>query len=122
VRFATNVSFMICAGVANHVVITVPEPETHFDIDEFNDLSARTKPTLYMKLADIFTIHQMVVQDLTAVCPTQDDVLREVLRELGSPKNNENDMQHVSSTEITLTLHPKFHDVEGKNTILAELY
>jgi Ras GTPase-activating-like protein IQGAP2/3 len=54
-----------------------------------------------------------MTQDVAAICPGQDDVLREVIRELGSAKNNENDMLHVSSTEITLTLNPKFHDVEG---------
>ena len=54
-----------------------------------------------------------MTRDIAVVCPSQDDVLREVIRELGSAKNNENDMLHVSSTEITLTLNPKFHDVEG---------
>jgi hypothetical protein len=43
------------------VVITVPDAETHFQIDEFNDLYAKTKPTVYMKMSDIFSIHQMVV-------------------------------------------------------------
>lgn len=87
--------------------------ETQFDIDEFNDLYARTKPTLYIKLADIFAIHNLVVTDIATLCPSQDDVLREVIRELGSAKNNENEMLHVSSTEITLTLNPKLHDKEG---------
>lgn len=87
--------------------------ETQFDIDEFNDLYARTKPTLYIKLADIFAIHNLVVTDVATLCPSQDDVLREVIRELGSAKNNENEMLHVSSTEITLTLNPKLHDKEG---------
>ena len=95
-------------------MIDVREAETQFDIDEFNDLYARTKPTLYMKLTDIFNIHQLVTQDISAICPSQDDTLRDVIRELGSAKNNENDMLHVSSTEITLTLHPKYLDVEGK--------
>ena len=87
--------------------------ETQFDIDEFNDLYARTKPTLYIKLADIFAIHNLVVTDIATLCPSPDDVLREVIRELGSAKNNENEMLHVSSTEITLTLNPKLHDKEG---------
>lgn len=95
------------------VVIDVRDAEAQFDIDEFNDLYARTKPTLYMKLTDIFAIHHLVSQDVAAICPSQDDMLREVIRELGSAKNNENDMLHVSSTEITLVLNPKFHDVEG---------
>jgi Ras GTPase-activating-like protein IQGAP2/3 len=95
-------------------VINIRDAEAHFDIDEFNDLYARTKPTLYIKLADIFAIHNLVVDDLPAISPSQDDPLREVIRELGSAKNLENELLHVSSTEITLTLNPKFHDKEGE--------
>jgi Ras GTPase-activating-like protein IQGAP2/3 len=58
-------------------------------------------------------MHQYVVQDLSALCPNQDDVLRDVVRELGSPKTNENDMLHGGPTEITLTLNPKFHEIDG---------
>jgi Ras GTPase-activating-like protein IQGAP2/3 len=95
-------------------VINIRPAEEQFDIDEFNDLYTKTKPTLYMKLADIFAIHHLVTQDISTLCPSQDDVLREIIRELGSAKNNENDMLHVSSGEITLSLNPKFHDIEGE--------
>jgi Ras GTPase-activating-like protein IQGAP2/3 len=84
-----------------------------FDIDEFNDLYTKTKPTLYMKVTDIIAIHQCVAQDVAVICPNRDDVLREVMQELGSAKNNEADMLSGSSTEITLMLNPKFQDVEG---------
>jgi Ras GTPase-activating-like protein IQGAP2/3 len=106
--------FQRCSAWLTITVIDVRDAEAQFDIDEYNDLYARTKPTLYMKLADIFAIHNLVSQDVAAVCPGQDDMLREVIQELGSAKNNENDMLHVSSAEITLVLNPKFHDVEGK--------
>jgi Ras GTPase-activating-like protein IQGAP2/3 len=95
-------------------LITVPDAESQFDIDVFNDMFARQKPTLYIKLADIFAIHNLVVDDLPTLCPAQDDPLREVIREVGSAKNNENELMHVSSTEITLTLNPKYHEQEGK--------
>jgi Ras GTPase-activating-like protein IQGAP2/3 len=95
-------------------MINVRDAETQFEIDEFNDLFARTKPTLYIKLADVFAIHNLVIDDLPSLCPMQDDPLREVIRELGSAKNNENELLHVSSTEITLTLNPKYHEQEGK--------
>ena len=94
-------------------LIDVRDAEAQFEIDEFNDLFARTKPTLYIKLADVFAIHNLVIDDLPTLCPSQDDPLREVVRELGSAKNNENELLHVSSTEITLTLNPKFHEQEG---------
>lgn len=91
----------------------IPNAEAHFDIDEFNDLYARTKPTLYIKMADIFSIHHLVAADIPYICPSQDDILREVIRELGSVKNNENELMNVSTSEISLTLNPKLHSVEG---------
>jgi Ras GTPase-activating-like protein IQGAP2/3 len=69
-----------------------------------------------MKLTDIIAIHQLVAQDIAIICPNKDDVLREVIQELGSAKSNETDMLPGSSTEITLALNPKFHEVEGKLT------
>lgn len=95
------------------LVIDVRDAEETFDIDEFNDLYARQKPTLYIKLTDIFAIHQLVSSEMVAICPDRHDLLHDTLRELGSAKNNESDMLHVSSTEITLTLNPKYHDMEG---------
>lgn len=95
-------------------MIDVRDAATQFDIDAFHDLYARTKPTLYIKLSDIFSIHSLVVNDMAYICPAQDDPLRDVIRELGSAKNNENELIHVSSTEISLTLTPKYHEKEGQ--------
>ncbi|TKA66621.1 hypothetical protein B0A49_07613, partial [Cryomyces minteri] len=103
-------------------VINVRDAERQFDIDEFNDLYSRTKPTLYIKMADIFAIHQLVASDITYLCPAQDDTLREVIRELGSAKNNENEMMGVSSAEISLTLNPKLHDVEDPDAAIKSLF
>lgn len=101
-------------------MIDVPDAETQFDIDEFNDLYARTKPTLYIKMADIFSIHHLVAAEATCICPTRDDMLREVIRELGSAKNNENELMSVSASEICLTLNPKLHEAEGTSGPLSE--
>ena len=95
-------------------MIGVPNAETQFDIDEFNDLYARTKPTLYIKMTDIFSVHHLVSADMSYICPNHDDILREVIRELGSAKTNEHELMNVSTSEICLTLNPKLHDVEGK--------
>ncbi|KAK3046139.1 hypothetical protein LTS18_013453, partial [Coniosporium uncinatum] len=103
-------------------MIEVPAAEEYFDTDEFNDLYARTKPTLYIKLTDIFAIHQLVTADLPTLCPDQNDVLREVIRELGSAQTNENEMRGVSSTEISLTLNPKFHAVEDPDAPVKQLF
>ncbi len=96
-----------------HLVIDVPNAETQFDIDEFNDLYSRIKPTLYIKMADIFSIHHLVAADASYICPTRDDILQEVIRELGNVKNNEHELMNVSSSEISLTLNPKLHQAEG---------
>ena len=70
-------------------------------------------------MADIFSIHHLIVGDTQYICSSQDDILRDIVRELGSAKNNENELMSVSSSEICLTLNPKLHDVEGKSLILA---
>ncbi|KAL8808201.1 MAG: hypothetical protein Q9182_000265 [Xanthomendoza sp. 2 TL-2023] len=103
-------------------LIDVPSAETQFDIDEFNDLYARTKPTLYIKMADIFSIHRLVAGDMPTICPSQDDVLREVIRELGSVQNNEHELKHVSTSEICLTLNPKLHDKEDPDAEAKTLF
>ncbi|KAI4104651.1 MAG: hypothetical protein LQ339_003729 [Xanthoria mediterranea] len=103
-------------------VIDVPSAETQFDIDEFNDLYARTKPTLYIKMTDIFSIHHLVASDLPTICASQDDVLREVIRELGSVQNNEHELKHVSTSEICLTLNPKLHNKEDPDAEAKALF
>ena len=98
-------------------MIDVPSAEEYYDIDEFNDLYAKTKPTLYIKMADIFAIHHLIAAEITSVCPNQDDILRDLLRELGSVKSNEHELMGVGSTEISLTLNPKLHNAEGKQIL-----
>ena len=95
-------------------MITVDDAESHFDIDEFNDLYAKTKPTLYIKMADIFSIHQLVAGEVSNICLGHDDTLKDIIRELGSVKSNESALMSVSSSEISLTLTPKLHNVEGE--------
>lgn len=94
-------------------MITVQDAEAYFDIDEFNDLYAKTKPTLYIKMSDIFSIHQLVASEIHYICPNPDDILKEVMRDLGNVKSNENELMSVNSSEINLTLNPKLAQTEG---------
>jgi Ras GTPase-activating-like protein IQGAP2/3 len=103
-------------------IISVPDAESTFDIDEFNDLYARTKPTLYIKMADIFSIHSFIAADLPYICPNRDDILREIVQELGSAKNNETEMVGVTSTEIQMILNPKLHDIEDPEAEVKALF
>jgi Ras GTPase-activating-like protein IQGAP2/3 len=103
-------------------VISVTDAESTFDIDEFNDLYSRTKPTLYIKMTDIFSIHNLVAADLQYICPNRDDMLREIVQELGSAKNNETEMVGVTSAEIQMTLNPKLHDIEDPEAEVKALF
>jgi Ras GTPase-activating-like protein IQGAP2/3 len=103
-------------------VLDVPNAEAQFDIDEFNDLYAKVKPTLYIKMADIIAIHQLVATEVSHICTAPDDVLRDIIRELGSAKGNENELMNVSNSEICLTLNPKLHDVEDPDAEVKALF
>ena len=103
-------------------VISVPDAESTFDIDEFNDLYAKSKPTLYIKMADIFSIHTLVANELPLICPSRDDPLREIVQELGSAKNNESEMSGVSTSEINMTLQPRLHDTEDPEADVKALF
>lgn len=99
-------------------MISVQDAESYFDIDEFNDLYAKTKPTLYIKMSDIFSIHQLVASEVNSICSHPDDILKEVIRDLGNVKTNENELMSVSTSEISLTLLPKLHNVEGRTSCI----
>ncbi|PNS20859.1 Ras GTPase-activating-like protein rng2 [Sphaceloma murrayae] len=103
-------------------LINVRDAEAHFDIDEFNDLYSTTKPTLYIKMADIFSIHHLVTDHIQLLCPSQDDPLREIVTELGSVKSNENEMMGVSSQEISLQLQTKYHDMQDPDADVKALF
>lgn len=102
--------------------INVPSAEEYYDIDEFNDLYAKQKPTLYIKMTDIFSVHQLVSSEIGLICPNPDDVLRESLRELGSVKSNEMELMNVSSGEIMLTLTPKYLDAQDPDADVKALF
>ncbi|PGH12458.1 hypothetical protein AJ79_04294 [Helicocarpus griseus UAMH5409] len=103
-------------------LVTVQDAESYFDIDEFNDLYAKTKPTLYIKMSDIFSIHQLVAAEVSSICIDQDDTIKEAIRDLGSVKSNENELMSVSSSEISLTLTPKLHNVEDPDAEIKSLF
>ncbi|KAI9885573.1 MAG: 40S ribosomal protein S21 [Watsoniomyces obsoletus] len=103
-------------------LISVRDAEAQFDIDEFNDLYARTKPTLYIKMTDIFAVHQLVASEINHLCPTKDDVLQGLVHDLGSAETNKSEMLGVSSAEINLTLNPKLHDVEDPDAEWKSLF
>ncbi|KAJ5103853.1 hypothetical protein N7532_004382, partial [Penicillium argentinense] len=103
-------------------MISVQDAESYFDIDEFNDLYAKAKPTLYIKMSDIFSIHQLVASEIEFMCPNPDDFLKQLIRDLGNVKSNENELMSVSTTEINLTLNPKLAQVEDPEAEIKALF
>ncbi|KAK4177418.1 hypothetical protein QBC36DRAFT_289526 [Triangularia setosa] len=103
-------------------LIAVPDAERTFDIDEYNDLYAKNKPTLYIKMADIFAIHSLIASELNHLCPSRDDMLREIMQDLGSAKHNESEMTAAGSTDIQMFLTPKLHDVADPDAVVKALF
>lgn len=103
-------------------LIEVPDAESTFDIDEFNDLYAKNKPTLYIKLTDVFAIHNLIAAELPYLCPNRDDMLREIMQDLGSAKHNETEMMSPGSSDIQMFLTPKLHDVEDPEAEIKALF
>ncbi|KAM5343014.1 hypothetical protein ACJ41O_013980 [Fusarium nematophilum] len=103
-------------------LIAVPDAERTFDIDEFNDLYAKNKPTLYIKMTDVFSIHNLVAVELQTMCPNRDDVLREIMHDLGSAKNNESEMNAAGSSDIQMFLTPKLHEVDDPEADVKALF
>lgn len=102
-------------------MIGVQDAEAYFDIDEFNDLYAKTKPTLYAKMSDILSIHQLVASHISCV-GNRDDYLRELVRDLGSVKNNESELINVRNSEILLTLTPKMPNLDDSEAETRSLF
>jgi len=100
----------------------VQDPETHFDIDEFNDLYAKVKPTLYIKLTDVFAIHHIVLNNAAYMCTTHEDgALREVINALGTAERNKAEIG-TGTTEVTLQLSAKFHILRGGSCHLCTIH
>lgn len=106
-----------------HNLFSIESPEEHFDADQFSDLHSRIKPTVYMQLSDIFQIHNMVAENLSAVAPSRDDPIKELLSDLGTAKGNEVDLSSASSGgEITLTLKSRFKVQEDPHAEARALF
>ena len=101
----------------------ISSPEEHYDADQFSDLYSRNKPTLYIKLADVFALHTLVADNASAMATTRDDPIKEVLTDLGTPKSNENDFNGAATGgEITLTLKSRFAVQEDPNAEARQLF
>ncbi|PWW79155.1 hypothetical protein C7212DRAFT_288230 [Tuber magnatum] len=103
-------------------IVSVPDLKTRFDMDEFEDLTSKEKPTLYIKMSDIFTIHRLIAQDIESIAPSKEDQMRVIISELGSVKTSEAELKNVGNTEIGLHLDPHFQKIEDPDSEVNALF
>ncbi|KAM9328922.1 LOW QUALITY PROTEIN: ras GTPase-activating-like protein IQGAP2 [Gastrophryne carolinensis] len=115
----------------------VPEPEEKFNIDEYSDLVTLSKPVIYISIEEIINTHSLLLEHQDAISPDHNDVLHELLEDLGtvpdvesflgegaidsSDPNKENALGQMAKTEISLTLTSKFDLKEGGDKDMKSL-
>uniref|UniRef100_A0A4W5MG79 IQ motif containing GTPase activating protein 2 n=1 Tax=Hucho hucho TaxID=62062 RepID=A0A4W5MG79_9TELE len=61
----------------------VPEPEEKFNVDEYSDMVTLCKPVIYISIDEIINTHSLVLEHLEAISPDHNDLLHELLQDLG---------------------------------------
>uniref|UniRef100_A0A7N8WUM6 IQ motif containing GTPase activating protein 2 n=1 Tax=Mastacembelus armatus TaxID=205130 RepID=A0A7N8WUM6_9TELE len=107
-----------------HSACDVPEPEEKFNIDEYSDMVTLSKPIIYISIEEIINTHSLLLEHLEAISPDPNDLLHELLQDLGdvpdveallgegaldpNDPNRESALSQLGKTEISLTLTSKF--------------
>uniref|UniRef100_A0A8C8H5F3 IQ motif containing GTPase activating protein 2 n=1 Tax=Oncorhynchus tshawytscha TaxID=74940 RepID=A0A8C8H5F3_ONCTS len=110
----------------------VPEPEEKFNVDEYSDMVTLCKPVIYISIDEVINTHSLVLEHLEAISPDHNDLLHELLQDLGdmiakhiflcSPgegvvdpnnPNKESTLSQLAKTQISLSLTNKFELLEG---------
>ncbi|XP_052448157.1 ras GTPase-activating-like protein IQGAP1 isoform X1 [Carassius gibelio] len=107
----------------------VPAPEEKFNVDEYSDMVTLSKPVIYISIEEIINTHSLVLEHKEAIAPDHNDLLHELLKDLGEVPDvesllgegavDEDDISKESSliqlakTEISLTLTNKFELLDG---------
>ncbi|TMS03942.1 Ras GTPase-activating-like protein IQGAP1 [Larimichthys crocea] len=61
----------------------VPEPEEKFNIDEYSDMVTLSKPIIYISIEEVINTHSLLLEHLEAISPDRNDLLHELLQDLG---------------------------------------
>lgn len=64
-------------------VCEVEEPEVKFNMDQYSDLTRVTKPVIYISIAEIIDTHKLLLEHQDAIAPDHNDVMHEILEDLG---------------------------------------
>uniref|UniRef100_A0A7N6BGV3 IQ motif containing GTPase activating protein 2 n=1 Tax=Anabas testudineus TaxID=64144 RepID=A0A7N6BGV3_ANATE len=100
----------------------VPEPEEKFNIDEYSDMVTLSKPVIYISIEEIINTHSLLLEHLEAISPDRNDLLHELLQDLGDvPDVEAFALSQLVKTEISLNLTSKFELLEGDDKDLKTL-
>uniref|UniRef100_A0A8C7N394 IQ motif containing GTPase activating protein 2 n=1 Tax=Oncorhynchus kisutch TaxID=8019 RepID=A0A8C7N394_ONCKI len=107
----------------------VPEPEEKFNVDEYSDMVTLCKPVIYISIDEVINTHSLVLEHLEAISPDHNDLLHELLQDLGdmpdveallgegvvdpNNPNKESTLSQLAKTQISLSLTNKFELLEG---------
>eukprot|EP00123_Amoebidium_parasiticum_P015328 comp22903_c0_seq1/m.36223 comp22903_c0_seq1/g.36223 ORF comp22903_c0_seq1/g.36223 comp22903_c0_seq1/m.36223 type:complete len:1356 (-) comp22903_c0_seq1:111-4178(-) len=62
---------------------TTVQPEEHFNIDQYSDLTLLNKPVIYISGKEIYTTHAFLKLHVDEICTSPEDPLRQILADLG---------------------------------------
>ncbi|TNN74265.1 Ras GTPase-activating-like protein IQGAP2 [Liparis tanakae] len=101
----------------------VPEPEEKFNIDEYSDMVTLSKPIIYISIDEIINTHSLLLEHLEAISPDHNDLLHELLQDLGDVPDVETEsaLSQLAKTEISLTLTSKLELLEGDDKDVKSL-
>ncbi|MBN3301610.1 IQGA1 protein, partial [Amia calva] len=115
----------------------VPSPEEKFNVDEYSDIVTLSKPVIYISIEEVINTHSLVLEHQDAISPDHNDLLHELLEDLGdvpdvesllgegavdpNDPNKENTLSQLAKTEISLTLTSKFELREGDDKDMKSL-
>uniref|UniRef100_A0A8C7K4W2 IQ motif containing GTPase activating protein 2 n=1 Tax=Oncorhynchus kisutch TaxID=8019 RepID=A0A8C7K4W2_ONCKI len=88
----------------------VPEPEEKFNVDEYSDMVTLCKPVIYISIDEVINTHSLVLEHLEAISPDHNDLLHELLQDLGDMPDVE--ALQLAKTQISLSLTNKFELLE----------
>eukprot|EP00124_Ichthyophonus_hoferi_P000274 Ihof_evm30s9 gene=Ihof_evmTU30s9 len=100
---------------------TTIEPEEHFGIDQYSDVTLTNKPVITISAKEIRTTHAFLREHIDDLCTENDDPLKTILNELGDlpdrPLNSGPGVDNTPSPilgdgEIKLVLTPKLSVVD----------
>ncbi|XP_015369181.1 PREDICTED: ras GTPase-activating-like protein IQGAP1 [Diuraphis noxia] len=97
----------------------VDDPEVHYNINEFTDVTLLTKPTINITLQEIQETHSLLLDNIDQVAPDPNDPIHQLLDELGPSAptlsqlygSDDDDVivqRRIATVHVCLTLSDKF--------------